>query len=311
MRYETARASSSGAGISRRRGKPMRIQVGGALISMACLALAGCQPSAKAPIGQVAATVDGQEITQKQIDTELAGAQLGNGPHALEAARRQALQSIVVRKLLAKAARDQGLDKTPEFAVREQGQTETVLAQALEAKLVNAVPQPTAEEAQDFMRKNPDVFAERKIFTVDQIRFGPPAGSNVLREIQPLNTLEEIAAVLNREKVPFQRSIERIDAVGNDPNVIAQIVKLPSNAVFILPSRAGVSADQIKDAEVEPFTGEAATKYATQVLLVQRRRESFQRYLGQIVAKANASNAVVFSKMYQLQKPQTSKKATS
>lgn len=289
----------------------MRIQFGGALISVACLAVAACQQSAKAPTGQVAATVNGQEITQKQIDTELAGAQLGNDPHAFETARRQALQSIIARKLLAKDARDQGLDKTPEFAMREQGQTETILAQALEAKLVGAVPQPTADDAQEFMRKNPDVFAERKIYTVDQIRFVPPSGSNALREIQPLNTQADVEGVLTREKIPFQRSDERIDAVGVDPNVIAQIGKLPPNALFILPSRGGVSVNQIKDAKVDPFTGDAATKYATQVLLVQRRRETLQRYLGQIMAKANASNSVVFSKMYQPPKAASSKKAAS
>jgi EpsD family peptidyl-prolyl cis-trans isomerase len=280
-------------------------------MSMACLAVAGCQPSAKAPTGQVAATVDGQEITQKQIDAELAGAQIGADPHAREAARRQVLQSIVARKLLAKAAREQGLDKTPEFAVREQSQTEAILAQALEAKLVNAVPRPSADDAQAFMRKNPDVFAERKIFTVDQLRFVPPTGSNVLRELQPLNTLEEISAVLNREKIPFQRSIGRIDAVDNDPSLIAQIVKLPADAVFILPSRAGVSANQIKEAKVEPFGGDAATQYATQVLLTQRRSESFRRYLGQVLAKANAGNAVVFSKPYQPVKAPLAKKAAS
>lgn len=281
------------------------------MLSVACLAVAGCQPSAKAPTGQVAATVDGQEITQKQIDAELAGIQLGNDPHALEAARRQALQSIVARKLLAKAARDSGLDKTPEFAMREQGQTEAILAQALEAKLVNEMPQPTADDAQDFMRKYPDTFAERKIFTVDQIRFVPPSGSNVLREIQPLNTLEEVEAVLKRENIPFQRSIDRFDSVGNDPKLVEQLVKLPPNAVFILPSRAGVLADQIKDVKVEPYTGEAATKYATQLLLMQRRREALQRYLGQVMAKADARKAIVFSKTYQPPKAQSSKKATS
>jgi peptidyl-prolyl cis-trans isomerase C len=311
MRYEAAQLGLRAWGVSRALGMPMRIHSVGASIAMACLALAGCQPSAKAPTGQVAATVNGQEITQKQIDTELAGTQLGGDPHALEAARRQALQSIIARKLLAKAARDQGLDKTPEFAVREQGQTEAILAQALEAKLVNAVPQPTADDAQDFMRKYPDVFAERKIFTVDQIRFMPPPGSNVLRELHPLNTLEDVEAVLNREKIPFQRSLERLDAVGADPSVIAQIVKLPPNEVFIMPSRAGVSASQIKDEKVEPFVGDAATKYATQWVLMQRRRESFQRYLGQMIAKASANNAVVLSKLYQPPKPQSSKKAAS
>jgi EpsD family peptidyl-prolyl cis-trans isomerase len=201
----------------------MRIHSGGVsmAMAMACLAVAGCQPSANAPTGQVAATVNGQEITQKQIDTELAGVQLGDDPHALEAARRQALQSIIARKLLAKAARDEGLDKTPDFAVREQVQTEAILAQALQAKLVNAVPPPTADDAQAFIAKNPDLFAERKIFSVDQIRFVPPPGSNVLRQMQPLNTPEEIAAVLSRAQIPFQRSVERLDAVGNDPNAIA------------------------------------------------------------------------------------------
>jgi peptidyl-prolyl cis-trans isomerase C len=289
----------------------MRIHSGGALISMACLALAGCQGGAKAPTGQVAATVDGQEITQKQIDTELAGSPIGADPHALEAARRRVLQSIVARKLLARTARDEGLDKTPDFAVREQSQTEAILAQALETKVADAVPTPSTDEAQEFMRKNPDVFAERKVFTVDQIRFTPQAGSKVLKEIDPLNTLEDIVAVLNREQIPFQRSLERIDAVGNDPGVVAQVVKLPANAVFILPSRGGVSANVIKDVKVDPFAGDAAAKYATQVLLAQRRRETLDRYLGQVIARADAKKTIAFSKMYQPAKAPASPKAGS
>jgi len=287
----------------------LRSEIG--LAVLACAVVAGCGRSPSAPTGQVAATVDGQEITQKQIDAELAGVQIGNDPHVLDEARRRVLESIVARKLLAKAARDEGLDKSPDFAVHEQSQTEALLAQALEAKLLNAVPQPSADDAHAFMAKNPDVFAERKILTVDQIRFMPAAGSNVLHEIAPLKSLEEIQAVLTREKIPFQRSIERVDAIGNDPGGIAQIVKLPANAVFILPARGAVSANQIKEAKVEPFGGDVAAKYATQVLFMQRRREALQRYLGQVMTKASSSNAIVFSKMYQPPKAQSSKKATS
>jgi hypothetical protein len=47
------------------------------------------------------------------------------------------------------------------------------------------------------------------------------------------------------------------------------------------------------------------------LVLVQRRREAFQRYLGQIVAQADARKAVVVSKIYQPARAQPPKRTTS
>ena len=74
-------------------------------ISTMCAAaalLAGCHRGA--PDGQVAATVNGEEVTLQELNTEI---QASNIPQGMDkqVAQQQALQHIIDRKLLLDAAR--------------------------------------------------------------------------------------------------------------------------------------------------------------------------------------------------------------
>ena len=93
-----------------------------ALIPFACLALTACDlgkaKEAKAPAGQVVATVDGEEITARELRAELQGMSFPS-PQARKSAEQAALQSIIDRKLLAKAAEEAKLDETPDFALQK------------------------------------------------------------------------------------------------------------------------------------------------------------------------------------------------
>src|SRR5580704_8901481 len=60
-----------------RRTDCMRLSRTAALIPLACLAIGGCRvgnPLAKAPTGQVVATVNGEEITARDLQAEMGGA---------------------------------------------------------------------------------------------------------------------------------------------------------------------------------------------------------------------------------------------
>ena len=78
---------------------------------LACIALSGCGMIGgdKAPKGQVVATVNGEEITVTELNRELAGAAPAN-PAERKAAEQAALESIITRKLVAQASKDQNLD---------------------------------------------------------------------------------------------------------------------------------------------------------------------------------------------------------
>src|SRR3546814_14634876 len=68
------------------------------------LSLAACdgKPEKSDPVGQVIASVDGMEITQRDLVAEMD--MIGPAEENPERAREAALQQIVVRKMLAKEA---------------------------------------------------------------------------------------------------------------------------------------------------------------------------------------------------------------
>jgi EpsD family peptidyl-prolyl cis-trans isomerase len=205
-------------------------------------------------------------------------------PKIRKAAEQQALQMIVARTILADEARKQQLDKTPDFALQQQRATDTLLAQALQNKTATAVPAPTDDEAQRFITDHPDIFAQRKIFVVDTIRMARPTDPNLVKGLEPLKTLPDVDAYLTAHNIDNGRTSGNIDAVGADPRLVDQIVKLPPNEVFLYPGPNGVLlVNQIREVRVVPFQGDDATKYAIALLKKQRTQEAVARQMRQIV----------------------------
>jgi EpsD family peptidyl-prolyl cis-trans isomerase len=274
------------------------------MAAAACVALAGCKfpgigVGNKAPTGQVVANVDGHEVTLRELSAEMGNTAYPD-PKTRKAAEQVALRNIVVRVVLADAARQQGLDKTPDFALQKDRAIDTVLAQQLEQKLIATVPAPTKEDAQNYIGSHPDIFLERKVFVVDQIRM-PRVPMDVLKALEPLKTMEEIEAVLNKDNIPHQRGEATLDAVGAEPRLIDFILKLPPNEVFVLPSNDGLLVNRIKETKVVPFTGDPATQFATKWLTRTRSQETVSRSFNQYLKAAQPK--IQFNKDYAPPKP--------
>ena len=219
----------------------------------------------KVPTGQVVATVGGHEITVRQLHAELTGA-APVAPAAQKEQQRAALNFMIERTVLADEARKQGIDKDPDFVLLSQRSTDALLAQQLQAKVAATVPPPTMDEATRFENANPNIFAERKIFEVDQIRMNQPSDRTVLAKLQPLKTLDQVVELLTQNKIPFQRGTTTIDAVGQNPKLIDAIIALPPQEVFVFPSGSQILINQLRNTRIEPFTGDPANKYAMNVL---------------------------------------------
>jgi hypothetical protein len=110
-----------------------------ASIAFACVALSACgEGKAKEPSGQVVATVDGQEVTLRELRAEM-GNLTSSDPNQRRQLEQAALQAIVQRKILAKAAQEQKLDKSPDYALFKQRAIELSLVQALQENLIKKV----------------------------------------------------------------------------------------------------------------------------------------------------------------------------
>lgn len=262
----------------------------GLLVGAGCLALAGCKipglGGAKAPTGQVVATVGDREITLRELHAELAGVAAPVDPKQRKQQEQAALKNIIGRVTLAKVARDQGLDKTPDFVLQKDRAVDGLLLQALQKKVISQVPKPTTEEAQTYVTQHPNIFVERKVFLVDQIRMARPSDPAVLKALEPLKTLEDIEIELKKDHVAYQRASGTLDAVGPDPRLIEAVLKLPPGEIFVVPGPDGLLVNQIKETKVVPFTGDPATSYAQQLITRQRTQETLNRTFSQYLAAA-------------------------
>ena len=175
-----------------------------------------------------------------------------------------------------------------------------MLAQQLKQKLITTVPQPTKEDAQNYIAAHPDIFLERKIFVVDQIRM-PRVPIDILKSLEPLKTIEEIEAVLVKDNIPHQRGDATLDAVGANPQLIDFILKLPPNEVFVLPGNEGLLVNRIKETKVVPFTGDPAVQFATKWLTRTRTQDAVGRAFNQYLKAAQPK--IQFNKDYAPVKP--------
>lgn len=238
--------------------------------------------------GQVVATVDGKDVTVYELNAELEGVPIRPGQDR-KPIERAALQQVVNRKILADIARQRGLDKSPTFFLQQRRTEEALLVQMLQRQMASKTPPPTKDDARRYMDANPNLFAERKIFMLDQILFEPPKDAAQMKEFEPLKTLDQIEVKLGQDGLEFKRGESALDALSVPAAVVAKLLSLPPNEVFVTPGRGGFAASVIRQVKVQPFTDDRAVNYAMNLIRQQRLGETATRDLEPLVKKARDS----------------------
>jgi EpsD family peptidyl-prolyl cis-trans isomerase len=264
-----------------------------ALMAGSALLVSGCgdkEGGGDLEKGQVVATVNGKDITVHELNTELQGANLPQNitPEQRKQVEQQALQQVVNRRILADIARERGLDKTPMFLLQERRAEEGILVQMLQRQMSSAVKQPPQTEVATFMAQNPDLFAERKIFTVDQIQFQTPRDPNILRKYQPLKTMAEVEAMLKADGLQYRRAPAQLDVARANPELVTQVLKMNREDIFIIPAGQVMVANKITDTKVQPLTGNEAQQLAAGMLQQRKFNDLIKTDLEPKVKKAES-----------------------
>ncbi|WP_414902099.1 EpsD family peptidyl-prolyl cis-trans isomerase [Sphingomonas flavalba] len=235
--------------------------------------------------GQVVATVDGKDITIHELNTELQDVNMPSGDQR-KAVEQAALQQVVNRRILADIARERGLDKTPQYLLQQRRANDAILVQMLQRSIASTLRAPTRDEATKFMADNPERFAQRKVYTVDQIQFETPKDLEILKAYQPLKTLDQVAVKLDEDHLRFRRGNGQLDALTVPPQLLAQIQRLPEGEIFIIPTPRGMVANRITATKVVPFEGDEALNYAMQQVQAQKLNELATKELDEKVKTA-------------------------
>ncbi len=252
------------------------------VVVVACaVALSACS---KKPEGQIVAVVNGEEVSLSELNQELRGANVPEGADKKQI-MRGLLQRVIDRRLLAQAAKEQGIDRDPEYLAMQRRANEELLVQMYSRKAASGIKVPDAAALDKFMTENPALFAQRTQLQLDQIVFDAPKSPDVLKQFQQDKTLTAVRATAERLGLKVEAGKGALDTATLPPAVLKQIQALPPGEPFIVPAGnkivvsvitgskpVAMTPDQMRPIAVEALRGQQFGKIGEQRLKDARQK---------------------------------------
>lgn len=159
-----------------------------------------------APATEVAAKVGTSTISVNQINQVLGSAATPNASKdALQAAREKVLERLIDQQLAADQATKLNLHTSPDVVTQLETARQDVLARAYTGQLTAALPAPSPQEVSQYYQDNPALFAERRVFNLQEIRV--PKATEVIGDLQKLaeqgRSMDDVAGFLRSRQVQF------------------------------------------------------------------------------------------------------------
>lgn len=203
------------------------------MAGVACaLLLSACNKKAE---GQIAAVVNGEEISLSELNQELRGANIPEGAEKKQVMRRL-LQQVIDRRLLAQAAKEQGIDRDPDYIASQRRASEELLVQMYARRAARGVKVPDAAALDKFIADNPTLFAQRMKLQLQQLSFDMPKSPEVLQRFKNDKTLAAVRATAESMGMKVETGTGAIDTATVPPAVLKQIEALPPGEPFIVPA---------------------------------------------------------------------------
>jgi peptidyl-prolyl cis-trans isomerase C len=249
--------------------------------------LAGCSDDKAAPArpGQALASVNGEEITVLQLNEEVQRA--GVPAAQQQQASKQLLQALIDRTLLQEEAAREKLDRDPKVMQAIERARALIIAQAYMQKRVGDTGRPSDAEVQDYFDKNPQFFANRKQFTMNQLILPAAAATAELRAaVDKARSLEEVAVMLDARKIGYGRAQVTRSTADLNPQLSARLLSMPKDQIIF--AREGPRAMLVAVAEVvdAPVTLAIAAPQIAQFLATRKNRELAQAEIGRLRSAA-------------------------
>lgn len=261
---------------------------------MAVVLLAACtDKSGAGGASQVAAKVDGAEITLHQVNYVLSKAGTVP-PEAIDMARKQVLDRLIEQELFAAKAVTEKLDRSPQTLLAIEQSRREILAAAYMDQVLASGKKLNKSDVSTYYYQNPELFAERKVYSLEEISF--PIGTVTVDELKALvaqgNNLEQLQAYLGQKKVDFKRNTGVSPAEKLPLAHIKALHAATAGQIFVLDNAGETSIVQIistrplpvSEAEVAPaiqqflFNQYAADLHAKQ--LKPLKEQAKIEYLG-------------------------------
>lgn len=267
-------------------------------VSLVSVTLAGCgnQSGDKEKGTQVAAKVNGNEITVHQINQVLSNAQ-NLKPDQVEEARADVLRGLVDRQLLIEQARKSKLDRNPQVVAAYENAQSQILSQAYLDQELSRLPQPTEQQIRDYYTQHPELFANRRLYRFQELLVDGSNGrvQQIRQRIESSKQLDAFVEWLKAEKIPFRVNSGVKKAEELPLNLLPRLSKMQDGQAMVTVNGANVLVVQLVASQQQPMTMEAAKPVITAYLANTKRREAAAALLKKLHDKARIEYVGAFA----------------
>lgn len=173
--------------------------------TLALAVAAGCGKSEQKPAAtQVAAKVNADEITVHQVNNVLA--KMPNvTPETADKAKHDILDRLIEQQLARQQAIGKKLDQTPIVMQALEAARSEILARAYLERIAAEQPRPTDAEVKKYFAGHPELFAQRRIFNLEEIAFAAKEelAAGLRERLARARSMQELAEWLDAREVRF------------------------------------------------------------------------------------------------------------
>ena len=268
----------------------------------------GCGKKEEAKlVTQVAAKVNGDEITVHQINNILIRSQNITSEVSTQA-KREILHRLVDQQLVRQKAIEKKLDRSPNVVQAIEIAKSEILARAYLEQFAAALPQTAPWEIQKYYSEHPELFAQRKLFDIEEfVLVANDAFAAGLREqVSRARSMQEIADWLRSHGINFianygvhaadQISIEILPKVRAMKEGQIQLNDAGSGRFQVIRLMAS-KADPMDEATAAPLIGQFLLNLRSSEMITKEMKQIKEQakieYLGEFADGGAAADAKV------------------
>jgi EpsD family peptidyl-prolyl cis-trans isomerase len=259
------------------------------------LMLAGCgNKDNKQVATQVAAKVGAEEISVHQINQVLQRTSTGGAsPEAVQRMKREVLEKLIDQQLAVEQATEAKLHRSPDVVNQIEAARREILVRAYMQKVAANLPKATEEEVKKYHDEHPQLFAQRRIFNVQELVV-PAAAPGVEGQLRRFagggKSIEEASAWLKGQNIAFDSGGATRAAEQLPLEVLDQLHGVQDGQSIVLAAPQAVTLLRVVSSQLTPIAQADALPRIKQFLSNRRTAEAVTANLKQL----RESTAIVY-----------------
>ena len=263
--------------------------------------LSGCGGSSddKKSDTQVAAKVNGEEITVHELNQILGNVRVRVTEENQSEIKQKALDNLVDQTLVLQAAKNAKLDRTPEVLSALEAAKRKVLVDAYIQRTLKGVGTPSDSEVEAYYLSRPEIFAQRKMFVYTQMTIPetPEKITSLIDKVKEVKVFDSLVSKLDSDGIKYRSSAESKASEKVPAPLLKPLNALKPGDIGYLKMSDGLLVIALQQAYPLPVSLEQASPAIKRQLYTQKQKEAAKQLVNSLKEVAQVEYLGEFSKL--------------